>query len=332
MGDSLTINGSRVMLPSAKSKPAELVSKIAERLPGLIPPEVNKEQFLCALLAEMNMLPEDCTPASVAKYAMNSAILGLVSGQALGHCHAVPFRKGNAREVTLVVGYRGYIELGLSSGHVAGVTPELIFKGEKYRRWNSIEGPQFRHELDFDIRDKATVGANPLDQVVASYCLWHTHDGHHDVTMVAGAQLRSLAKKQGNVWNEHPLEMALKTPIRRASKTWKLTGRLAHAVRLDEQAERGESQDTLALETGRREPTLSLSDLAGGQPAQQPAIASNRISQVTGADSDVATILRPLLDDSAAWDRAIKQLTTGKSESDRDEVYFIADQLRNGNL
>lgn len=49
-------------------------------------------------------------------------------------------------------------------------------------------------------------------------------------------------------------------------------------------------------------------------------------------ENEISSVLRPLLGDEAAWDRAIKQLTAGKSESDRDEVYFIADQLRNGNL
>lgn len=62
------------------------------------------------------------------------------------------------------------------------------------------------------------------------------------MVVVAGREVRSLAKKQGSVWDSNPVSMSYKTAIRRASKRWQSTERLTRAVQLDEQADRNEPQ------------------------------------------------------------------------------------------
>lgn len=315
---AIVLSGKSVYLPDAKSEPAKFAAAIVDRLPGMIPAEVNKEQFLCALMAELNQMPKDATSSSVARYCMNSAILGLISGPALGHCFPVPFRRNRGKpnecvEIQMVIGYRGFIELGMSSGYLAGITPELIYKGEKYRRWNDIDGPRFEHDIDLSLRENA----KSLADVEAAYALWRTREGYRDITLVTGGSIRKTAKAQGNVWDTNPFEMALKTPIRRASKTWKLTGRLAEAVRLDEQAEREEPQSSLAQDSSR-EPSLELKDLGVPMTPELTTLPAHMMG--------VEEALRPLVADRPAFDVEVRRLCNAQAQTPEqyDEIVYAA--------
>lgn len=341
----LIVSGKTVELPAAKSKAAVFASSIIERLPDMIPPECNKVQFLCSLVVECNQLPANTTNESIAKCCLNAAQLGLVPGAALGHCHFVPFRRNRGKanehtEAVLVVGYRGFIELGLSSGHLLGVTPELIYRGEQYERYNTIDGPHFRHQLDFELRDQAKP---VLNNIAAAYCLWQSRDGYKDIVMVPHSTLERLAARQGNVWESDPLGMALKTPIRRASKTWKLTGRLARAVQLDEQAERDEYQSEPEGMRGMfaSHPNLRLTDLAPRQEEPEPpqdepedepeSDHSGEPSELEKAAYEHLSKVWAQNKNEEAFHKAVGAFKDQhcKTVDEVDQVYYVADAILN---
>ena len=77
--------------------------------------------------------------------------------------------------------------------------------------------------------------------------------------MVTRKELETLYRR-GNVWHSDPIAMCKKTAIRRASKNWKTTGRMANAVYLDEVADRDEPQPCLVDHLDEEEPTPSLAE------------------------------------------------------------------------
>ena len=206
--------------------------------------DIEPGAFAMAAMTEINDLPADTDRRSVWNSIVNCATLGLIPGKAYGHAFFVPLMnrtyKPAIRECNLWLGYKGYLELGYRSGWLAGITLEVVVGDEKFRRWNDRNGAQLEHEIN---PNRPLVIDPPT--VVCSYCQYTTTSGYSDVVTIGGNQLRALRDKQGKVWNSNFIEMALKTPIRRASKRWRQTSSLANAVRLDEQLERNETQDAL---------------------------------------------------------------------------------------
>lgn len=299
----------------------------------MIPGPVEKARILTTSMVELNRLPKDCHPGSAVVAAMNAAIMGLCPGSSLGHCYFVPFReaKGTAnevRKVQLIVGYRGFVELGFASRWLQGVTPELVFEGERFTRRNGMSGPEFDHELDWEVRDAAE--RKGLSSVKLAYALWSSLQGHRDITVATGSHIRGIAKRQGNVWNSDPLPMALKTPVRRASKFWKQTHELADAVDLDERAERLAPQRNLALERGfvsaSTQPALAVSDLAPQAKAREDEIRALVVERVT----PLLPAGPPLSDDARNEISAVCRAIVNEhcsSMPEMDLVFFVADEL-----
>lgn len=333
MGNLIVADGLKLTLPDPKSPSAELFGKVAERVPAMIPGAVEKARILTTCMVELNTLPTDCHAGSAVVAAMNCAILGLCPGSALGHAYFVPFwedkKSGNPiRKVQLVVGYRGFCELGFAARWLRGVTPEVVLRGEKFRRFNSMDGPQMEHELDFELR--ATMDSEGLGQIQLAYALWSSLDNHRDVTIVSGGKIKSIAARQGNVWKTEPIAMALKTPVRRASKYWKQTRELADAVELDESAERMAPQKNLALAYGyvepRTEPAVSIETLAPQANEREAEIRAR-----------VAEIITPLLPEKPPMDRETQETISAAARRivnehcqtmpETDLVYFIVDEM-----
>lgn len=255
-------DGERVDLPRPAHKAA---TELSARLPSLITSlshSVEVRPFLYDAMVAANTLPPNTSSLSLLNSVANAAQLGLRIGGSLGHAYIVPFRrkKGTPQEyteATLVVGYRGFLDLAYRCGFLAGITCECVLTGETARRWTSAQGPQIEHELAWD-RDCTDSTPGILAKIEAVYCLYVTREGYCDIVVVPGRELRSLAKKQGNVWDSNPVSMSYKTAIRRASKRWQTTERLSRAVQLDEQAERGESQTSTLAQLQSSIPGLTL--------------------------------------------------------------------------
>lgn len=245
MSTELIVGGKGLQLPDPRSPAAASLWSRLDRLPDWIPAEVQQDQFMMAVTAEANRMPQDVNPASLCSAAFNCAVVGLMPGPALGHAHFVPFKSGSTREVQLIVGYKGYLELAYRSGFLAGITCEVVYEGEKCERWNDSNGPQIDHRMSLD-------RVEDFDKVVAAYCIYQTQYGYRDIVTVGGRELKRLKQKHSRgsmqIWRDNPIEMALKTPIRRAAKRWKLTNQMAKAVYLDEQADRGERQASPVVE------------------------------------------------------------------------------------
>ena len=247
---------STVMLPVARNPGAEAlrVNGLIERLPEWLPDERLAKRFVMAVAVEVNKLDADINPVSIIRTAFNCAVVGLLPGQQLGHAHFVPFKK----ECQLIIGYKGFLELAYGCGFLKDVQCEVVLRGEEYERWNDADGAQILHAMPLG---RAEEWAN----VQGAYCIWHATTGGHGIVDVGRDKLEPLYKKAHarSAWKSEPVEMAKKTPLRRAAKRWNLTTEMAKAVWLDEAAERDEVQPYVGdrpIDEDSDTPTPSLSD------------------------------------------------------------------------
>jgi recombination protein RecT len=167
------------------------------------------DRFTRLVLTEIRRTPEllDCSPESLLGGMMLAAQLGLEPGP-LGHVYLVPFK----REVTFIVGYRGFIELAYRSGRVKEIVARTVYEGEPWEHYESETGAHFKHKPQppsergnarlWYARARTVTGGN-----IVQVC--YPEDAEK-------ARQSSPAGRKGvGPWVEHYDAMARKTAVRR---------------------------------------------------------------------------------------------------------------------
>lgn len=244
--------GTALIIPTTRNDSAATLAQKIDPILSCLPSAIDRQQFATAVIVAANELSRPCKPASVLRAGFNCARLGLLPGTALGLAYFIPY-KGVC---TLVVGYRGFIDLSFSNDFLRDVHADVILRGEEFRQWADSDGPHIQHEIPLD-RELAR------KNVVGSYCVYHTQRGGSGVVVVPATELKVVDTGE-NVWATRYCEMAKKTGIRRAAKFWKITPRMALAISLDETQERGEPQDMIEALTDEKTEDFSLKDLEPG--------------------------------------------------------------------
>lgn len=221
-------------LPAAMNQGAEVVRSAAGVITRVLRESspISSDAFLVSAIKAANALDNDVDRLSVARCVFNAASLGLQFGPTLGHAYLVPFKK----ECTLIVGYKGFLDLAFRNRFIKYVTTEVVLAGEQFDMWVDADGRQIKHLLD-PTRDE-TDDKN----IIGAYCLYHTSTGAKGIVYTPRKVIEKAKAKYSKVWSQHYAAMAKKTAIRRAAKEWHLTEQMAHAVALDERAEAGVSQ------------------------------------------------------------------------------------------
>lgn len=246
------------VLPDPRNEAATQVKGLLAKLASFLPATINPEQFFAAVLTEVNQLPEDVSPKSVVMCTVNAAIVGLLPGPALGHCHFIPFwsnrgKDNEAHICQLIIGYKGFLELAFSNDFLSSCSPEVVLKDEAFERWHETSGPQIRHSLPLNRRLQKS-------DVLAAYCTYATKAGGSGIALVDRMELDRVDTGQ-NVWLSDYVAMARKSAVRRAAKEWRLSNRMARAVMIDEQAERGVIQSCPEMQIeDTREPEAIKTD------------------------------------------------------------------------
>lgn len=241
----------QLVLPEAKSISAEEVIKNCDKLRQFIPATIDEQQFMASLVAECNKLHE-VNRSSVLIAAMNACVIGLVLGPALGHAYLVPFKKDGAPQATLIVGYRGFLKLAFDNNFLATVESEYVLRGEVVEVYHDETGRHFRHDMPpVYERDEGT-----RENVVGAYCTWKTRLGGHGSRFIRREEIDKAdrGKSSNTPWKTHYSEMVRKMPIARAAKLWDVTRRMAEAVQITEEEERGVDQSPLRIIDGDATP------------------------------------------------------------------------------
>lgn len=168
-----------------------------------------------------------CSQASILGAMMTAAQLGLEVNTPVGMAYLIPF-KG---ECTLIIGYKGLIELARRSKRVTQVMAHAVYEGDEF---------SFEYGLHSDIRHRP-IAENREDpaKITHVYAYAKFSDGSDPVFVVlTRKRIESYRRRSrmgsGGPWASDYEAMALKTAVKRLSTWLPLSPQAADAVAYDE--------------------------------------------------------------------------------------------------
>lgn len=201
-------------------------------LKSALPMHLTPDRFVRIALTTMMKTPKlsECTQASLFKVLLDCSSLGLEPDGR--RAHIIPYNN----EATLIIDYKGLIELAKRSGEVAMWRAETVCENDQFSWDNGI----VTHKVDW---------LKPRGKVLAVYSHVKNKDGIDEYEVltlddVNHARQKSKAKNNGP-WVTDFNEMAKKTAIRRHSKKLTLSPEYhdALAMEKDEEEIKGEEVD-----------------------------------------------------------------------------------------
>lgn len=194
----------------------------------VLPRHLTADRILKVTLAATSRTPKllECSQTSILQSVMQAAQLGLEPGGPLGHAYLVPFK----RECTLIVGYRGLIDLARRSGQIDSIEARVVYARDKFRISFGLT-QVLEHEPSWE--------AEP-GEIIGVYSIARIKSGLPQVEFMTIAQIEKIRRGSptGNYsdspWANHYDEMARKTVVRRICKYLPLTVELATALELNE--------------------------------------------------------------------------------------------------
>jgi recombination protein RecT len=176
-------------------------------------------------------------PRSVQFAMINVASTGLTLNPAHGYAYLVP--RDNA--IVLDISYKGLIKIATDAGAIKWVRAECVHEQDDFTYYGPAKEPTI-----------VTNPFKPRGEIVGAYCIAKTADGDiltevmdlealHKVRAASTAFTKGEEGKRGP-WESYFAEMCRKAVIKRARKTWPMSGqseRLDRAIEVANQAEGG---------------------------------------------------------------------------------------------
>jgi recombination protein RecT len=180
----------------------------------------------------------DCTPESLLGSVLTCTQLGLEPDGVSGRAYLIPYKD----KCTLIVGYKGLMELARRSGEVQALEARVVHENDEFD-YAYGDNPFIKH--------KPSLFTEP-GKMIAAYAVATMKGGLRQLEVMSkkdidGIRARSKAKKDGP-WVTDYDEMAKKTVIRRLCKYLPSSAELSQAIALDEQAERGIPQNVAVID------------------------------------------------------------------------------------
>lgn len=213
-----------------------LLVKLGPEIKKAVPRHVNPERLMRIALTTLRMNPGlmRTTPASFLGCVMSAAQLGLEIGGPYAHAYLIPYKD----ECTLIISYRGMIELARRSGLVTAIYAYDVREGDAFDYALGLQ-PTLHHVPSPDVHREDK-------KITHVYAVAKLKDGEPIFIVLTWAQVmkyreRSRAKNSGP-WVSDPGAMALKTAVRRLFTWIPQSSEMATAAQLDEAAETGRPQ------------------------------------------------------------------------------------------
>ena len=210
-------------------------------------------------------------PDALRNAILNVAAVGISLNPASAHAYLVPRSpaKGQAPQICLDVSYRGMVKLATDSGSIKWAKSELVYEGDEFE-WRGMAEIPLHSPVD-PFADHTT-----LEGLRGGFCVAQLSDGSYMVDRMSAADILKVAntsKASNGPWKTWPTEMAKKTLVKRASKSWPQSAgrsRLDQAIELVNEHEGLEPEPVVARASDYLQPTeeqtATYLELAKGEP------------------------------------------------------------------
>lgn len=215
----------------------DLLEAAKPKIMAVVPKHLDPERLIRIALVTINRTPKlaECTPLSLLNAFMQAAQLGLDCGGHLGQSYLVPY----GREATLIVGYRGMIDLARRGGKVKAIRSRVVRLGDEFEYEDGLE-MKLRH------RPLAPSSA-PITHIwaVADFVDGGAQPEVMTIQEVEEIRKRSRASNAGP-WVTDFAEMAKKTVVRRLCKYLPLSPDMVEAIDQSDRTEFGDIAEEVA--------------------------------------------------------------------------------------
>lgn len=173
-----------------------------------------------------------CKAASLIRCILQASELGLEPSNVLGHAYLVPFKN----EATLIVGYKGFVELAARGGQARFRPPRVVYSTDNFL-WQDGLVQKLEHTPMPKTKDS---------KITHAYVCVDFANGLPPMCDVMTVdEIESIRKSSpyGNKgpWKEYYEEMCKKTVVRRCAKFTPLSPELQVAAAEDEAREFGDA-------------------------------------------------------------------------------------------
>lgn len=186
-----------------------------------LPRHLSPDRFARIAITALTRTPklQQCTPESLMKCLLDLSATGLEPDGR--RAHLIPY--GN--ECTLIIDYKGLVELIRRSGEVVGLRAETVCEFDEFDWVNG----EITHKVDW---------RRPRGEVQAVYAEAKMKDGETQTAVMTREEVEAIRERSraGNngPWKTDWSEMAKKTAVRRLSKMLPLSSEVAQSVAADD--------------------------------------------------------------------------------------------------
>lgn len=109
---------------------SNLIDRLAPQLTKALPRHIRPDRLARIVLTAVRVNPKlaECNEGSFCGALLQAAALGLEPNTPTGHAYLIPY----GSQCTLVIGYRGYVELAHRSGLLKDIAAKAVFDGDKF--------------------------------------------------------------------------------------------------------------------------------------------------------------------------------------------------------
>lgn len=191
-----------------------------------LPVHLKPERFIRVALTALMRTPKlrECTQESLFKCLLDCSAMGIEPDGR--QAHLIPYGK----ECTLVIDYKGIVELVRRSGDVSYIHADVVYEGDEFD-YAFGTGAFLKHKPSMDDRG---------DKVRGAYSFVKLKDGSEDFIVLSKSDIEKVRKRSRSAnngpWVTDWDEMAKKSAFRRHSKWLPIGRELRDAIEKDNDA------------------------------------------------------------------------------------------------
>lgn len=122
-----------------------------------------------------------CDPKKIMGEVVKAAGMKLPVNKQLGYCYILPFKNHGVPTPTLIVGYKGYIQLAMRTGQYRNINADIVYEGE-YKGYDKVTG-----RLDLS-------GERTSNKVIGYFAYFELLNGFNKILFMTISEIAHYAK------------------------------------------------------------------------------------------------------------------------------------------